>query len=81
MTLTNATLINLVKQLGETKAADLLASKLKHDAQQAAYHKKYNATRAAVTREVNATLKREGITLGQLLQRARNEGKTKTNAA
>jgi hypothetical protein len=75
MTITNATLINLVTTLGETRAAELLESKLKHDAQQKAYHTKYNARKNAITREVTAMVKASGLNLEQILAAATAQGK------
>lgn len=67
MTLKNTNLINLVNKLGEAKAAELLQSKLEHDAKQKLYHAKRNALQSALTREMTAKAKAAGMTLDQFI--------------
>lgn len=68
MTLKNTTLINLIKTVGEERAAELLASKIAHDEKQRAYHSKYNKTRAMLMRELKAS----GLSIEELLTKAQS---------
>lgn len=52
MQLKNAKLIALVGKLGEDKVLDLLVKKMADDDARRDYHKKYNAKKNAVLREV-----------------------------
>jgi hypothetical protein len=54
MTLTNTKLIAMITKMGEARAADLLTKKLEDDDARREYHKKYNAKKNAILREVKA---------------------------
>lgn len=52
MTLNNAKLINLISTLGEVKTLDLLTKKIEDDDARREYHRKYNAKKNEVLKQV-----------------------------
>lgn len=52
MTLNNTKLIQMISTLGEVKVLDLLTKKIEDDDARREYHKKYNAKKNEVLRQV-----------------------------
>jgi hypothetical protein len=52
MTLTNEKLIKIITTLGQERAAELLMKKMEDDEARKEYHKKYNARKNEVLRQV-----------------------------
>lgn len=69
MTLKNERLIAIVKALGEDVVLGKLDAKIKHDAQQKSYHKRYNAARNATFRSMREIAAEQGITVDELIRR------------
>lgn len=69
MTLKNERLIAIIKALGEDAVAAKLDAKIKHDAQQKTYHKRYNAQRNLVFKNMRELAAEQGITVQELIAR------------
>lgn len=69
MTLKNERLIAIVKALGEDVVLDKMEAKLKHDAQQKTYHKRYNAQRNATFKNLRQLAEEAGLSVEAYIAR------------